>query len=112
MKLSSEWRVLATKTLILSAILGQTMALAYLWLERVQTQSLPDDAPVCGPTNMLMDVLQELEAQGPIWKGDSVFNQDTVLFENKQTGQYYIVRGRFDGRSCVLDGGRATQPSY
>lgn len=112
MKLSCEWRVFATKTLISLAILGQTIALAYLWLERMQTQSIPDDAPVCAPTKMLMEVLQELEAQGPIWKGDSVFNQDTVLFENKQTGQYYIVRGRFDGRSCVLDGGRAAHNSY
>lgn len=58
MKLSCEWRVFATKPLISLAILGQAIALAYLWLERMQTQSIQDDAPACYPTDMLMGVLR------------------------------------------------------
>jgi hypothetical protein len=71
----------------------------------------PAEESVCAPTPMLMEVLKELDVQGPVWRGDSALKQDTVLFANEQTGQYYLVRGSFEGRSCILDGGRTVPTS-
>lgn len=112
MTLLHEWRMSARTGMLAAVILAQWAALASLWyLHKVEPEQV-DDAPVCADTPMLMDVLKELDVQGPTWKGWSAFKQDTVLFENTKTGQYYIVRGQFGGRSCILDGGRADRNTY
>lgn len=111
MKLLCDWRRPVITGLVAAVILGQGLALAYLWRERTHPFQAPEEESVCAPTPILMEVLKELEVQGPVWRGDSALKQDTVLFANGVTGQYYLVRGSLEGHSCILDGGRAVPTS-